>query len=102
MDCDQVGCIGTLSFPVWYNGDSIANILSMLEVAQVHCLTKDTSAENATWLHCDDGRILKCLEWAGGLYAHDRSNPSHKITTRIINTQTVEYCKSEHTRRQVA
>ena len=27
MDCDQVGSIGALSFHVWYNDDSIANIL---------------------------------------------------------------------------
>ena len=47
MDCEQVGTNGTLSFPVWYNPDSIANILSMLEVAQDWQLTMDTSAENA-------------------------------------------------------
>ena len=33
-DCDQVGSIGASSFPIWYNADSIANILSMSEVAQ--------------------------------------------------------------------
>ena len=41
MDCDQVGSIGALSFPVWYNADSIANILSMSEVAQDWQLTMD-------------------------------------------------------------
>ena len=102
MDCDQVGSTGTLSFPVWYNADSTANILSLSEVAQDRHLTMDTSAENAIWLHHDDGQILKFVECAGGLYAHDRSNPSHKITTHIINTQSVESRKSEYTRRQVA
>ena len=94
MDCNQVGYIGRLSFPVWYNSNSIANILSMSEVAQECHLTMDTSVENAIWLHCDDGRILKFVECAGGLYAHHRSNPSHKITTHIVNTQTLESCKS--------
>ena len=47
MDCEQVGSISTLSFPVWYNADLIANILSMSEVAQDRCLTMDTSVENA-------------------------------------------------------
>ena len=41
MDCDQVGSIGALSFPVWYNADSIANILSMSEVAQDRQLIMD-------------------------------------------------------------
>ena len=45
MDCEQVGNIGTLSFPVWYNANSIANILSMSEVAQDWRLTMDTSVE---------------------------------------------------------
>ena len=34
MDCDQVGSISALLCPVWYNADSIANILLMSEVAQ--------------------------------------------------------------------
>ena len=80
----------------------ISNILSLLGVAQDCHLTMDTSVENAIWLHRDDGQILKCVECAGVLYAHDRSNPSHKITTRIVKTQTVESCKSEYTHRQVA
>ena len=84
--CDQVGHIGTLSSPVWYNGDLIANILSMSEVAQDRRLTMDTSVENAIWLHCDDGQILNFVECAGGLYAHDKSNPSHKIMPKHINT----------------
>ena len=72
MDCEQVGSIGTLSFPVWFNADLIANILSMSEVAQDQRLTMDTSVENAIWLHHDDGQILKFVECAGGLYAHAR------------------------------
>ena len=61
----------------------------------------DTSVENAIWLHRDDRQILKFVECAGGLYAHDRTNSSHKVTTHIVNTQTVESRKSEYTRRQV-
>ena len=58
MDCEQVRSNGTLSFPVWYNADLITNILSMSEVAQDWRLTMDTSAENAIWLHRDDGHFL--------------------------------------------
>ena len=102
IDCEQVGSIGTLSFPVWYNAVLIANILSMSEVAQDQRLIMDTSVENAIWMHPDDGQILKFVECAGGLYAHERSKPCHKITTHIVNTQTVESRKSEYTHGQVA
>ena len=66
MDCKQVGTIGTLSFPVWYNADSIANILLMSEVAQDWQLTIDALVENAIWLHQYDGQILKFVECSGG------------------------------------
>ena len=102
MECDQVGSISTLSFPVWYNADSIANILSISEVAQDRCLTMNALVESAIWMHHEDGQILKFVECAGGLYAHDRSNTSHKITTHIVNTQTLESRKSKYTHRQVA
>ena len=102
MDCEQVSSIGTLSFPILYNANLIAKILSMLKVAQDWPLTMDTLVEHDIWVHRDGGHILKFVECAGGLYAHDRSNPSHKITTHIVNTQTVESHKSEYTRCQVA
>ena len=77
----------------------------MLEVTQDWRLTMDTSVENAIWVHRDDRHILKFVEYAGGFYieyAHDRFNPSHKITTHIVHTQTLESRKSEYTRHQVA
>ena len=42
------------------------------------------------------------MECAGGLYAHDRSNPSHKITIHIVNNQHVESRKSEYAHSQLA
>lgn len=39
IDCNQVGHIGKLSFPVLYNSKSIANILLMSEVAKERRLT---------------------------------------------------------------
>ena len=61
----------------------------------------DTLVENAIWLHRGDGQVLKFVECAGGLYAHDRTNSSHKIATHIINIQTVESLKAQYTCRQV-
>ena len=61
----------------------------------------DTLVENAIWLHRGDGQVLKFVECAGGFYAHDRTNASHKITAHIVNTQTVETLKAQYTRCQV-
>ena len=73
----------------------------MSEVAQEQQLTMDTSVENAIWLHRGDGHVLKFVECAGGLYAHDRTNSSHRITAHIVHTQTVASLKAQYTRRQV-
>ena len=73
----------------------------MSEVAQERRLTMDILVENAIWLHRGDRQVLKFVECAGGLYAHDRTNSSRKITTHIVNTQTVESLKAHYTRRQV-
>ena len=56
---------------------------------------------NAIWLHRGEGQVLKFVECAGGLYAHDRTNSSHSITAHIVNTQTVETLKAQYSRRQV-
>ena len=73
----------------------------MSEVVQEQRLTMETLVENAIWLHCGGGQILKFVECTGGLYAHDRTNCSHSITAHIINTQTVETLKAKYTRHQV-
>ena len=79
MDCDQVGSIGTLTFLVWYNADSIVNIMSMSEVAHNRPLAIDTSVENAIWMHQDDRQILKFVECAGGYHTHHK-HPNCRVS----------------------
>jgi hypothetical protein len=44
---------------VWFNPDSLANILSMAEVRKVCRITMDTSVEPAMFVHQRDGSIMK-------------------------------------------
>ena len=48
--------------------------------------------EYAIWLHWDDVQTHKVLQCAGGLYAHDITNPSHKLTTHIVNCVNAAVC----------
>jgi hypothetical protein len=56
---------------VWYNPDSIANILSLRDVRQKCKVTMDTSVENAMIVHRQDGSIMKFKEHLDGLYYFD-------------------------------
>jgi hypothetical protein len=47
---------------IWYNTDSLANILSMAAVRKVCHITMDTSVEAAMSVHQKDGTIMKFQE----------------------------------------
>jgi hypothetical protein len=53
---------------VWFNTDSLANILSMAAVRKVCRITMDTSVEAAVNVHRKDGTIMKFKEYKSGLY----------------------------------
>jgi hypothetical protein len=65
---------------VWYNEDSLANILSMAAVRKVCRITMDTSVEAAMLVHRTDGSIMKFQEFTSGLYYYDASAYSHALT----------------------
>jgi len=52
---------------VWYNPDSLANILSLAAVCKLRCITMDTSVEAALCVHHSDGLIMKFIEYGSGL-----------------------------------
>ena len=55
-------------FKVWYNPDSMLNILSFKDVRKRFKVTVYTSVENAICVHIDDGKVLKFAEVESGLY----------------------------------
>jgi Reverse transcriptase (RNA-dependent DNA polymerase) len=64
--------------PVWYNPDSIANVLSLAEVRRIRRVTMDTAQSPAFIVHRPAGKDpLIFSEHASGLYLLDASLPDH-------------------------
>jgi hypothetical protein len=63
----QMGTVKNFS-DVWFNKESLANILSMAAVRKVCRITMDTSVEAAMNVHRKDGTIMKFKEYKSGLY----------------------------------
>ena len=57
---------------VWFNEESLANILSLAEVRKKKFrVTMDTSEEASISVHHQDGSIMKFIEYQSGLYYYD-------------------------------
>jgi len=101
QDSYQVGEFPNLG-TVWYNPNSIANILSMKEVRKVCRVTMDTSIEPTLCVHRLDGTIMKFEEQESGLYVFKpNSNASINIYPHCTLVTTIEENKKMFTRRQV-
>eukprot|EP00557_Chaetoceros_sp_GSL56_P002970 CAMPEP_0176488714 /NCGR_PEP_ID=MMETSP0200_2-20121128/6868_1 /TAXON_ID=947934 /ORGANISM="Chaetoceros sp., Strain GSL56" /LENGTH=957 /DNA_ID=CAMNT_0017885739 /DNA_START=340 /DNA_END=3216 /DNA_ORIENTATION=- len=57
LDSIQKGKFG--DFTVWFNSQSLANILSLSQVVEKYRVTLDTLVENAFHVHISEGHILK-------------------------------------------
>ncbi len=79
QDSDMVGDFPNLG-EVWFNEDSIANILSLADVRKVCRVTMDTSHEPALLVHRLDGSVMKFIEHPSGLYVY-KCNPTNKHVT---------------------
>ena len=69
QDSHMIGDFPNLG-EVWYNKDSITNILSLTEVRKVCQVTMDTNNEPAMHVHQLDGYIMVLKEHKSGLYVH--------------------------------
>jgi Reverse transcriptase (RNA-dependent DNA polymerase)/Zinc knuckle len=83
---------------VWYNPDSLANILSLAEVRKVCRVTMDTDDEPAMFVHRNNGMVMKFVEYKSGLYYHDTSQQEHNFT--FVSTVTDN--KRRFTDREIA
>lgn len=77
----QVGTVNNFG-NVWYNHQSLANILSMTAVRKVCCITMNTSVATAIHVHCTNGTIITFQEYSSGLYYFDAGNSSNKTTNQ--------------------
>jgi len=99
QDSQMIGDFANLG-PVWFNEDSIANILSMSAVRKVCRITMDTSIEPAMLVHRRDGTIMRFKEMESGLYVYDSNGSSARVIDYTF-VSTVAKNKSMFTRRQV-
>ncbi|KAI2502818.1 Reverse transcriptase (RNA-dependent DNA polymerase) [Fragilaria crotonensis] len=65
---------------VWFNRNSIANILSLAEVRKVCRITMDTLDEPALIVHRIDGSIMKFVEHPSGLYIYQGNSTNIPVT----------------------
>jgi len=100
QDSNFVGDFPNLG-PVWYNSESIANILSLSHVRKVCRITMDTSIENALCVHRLDGSIMRFVEQPSGLYVYDVDGNNVSVNAYTF-VSSVAQNKDLFTRRQVA
>ena len=66
-------------FDVWYNHESMLNILSFKDVRKHFRITIDTAVENCINVHLMDGTVLRFEEVESGLYfLHSNTNTSNQ------------------------
>ena len=65
-------------FDVWYNPDSMLNILAFSDVRKHFRVTMDTSVENKIKVHMKEGHVLEFEEVKSGLYLLQNYNVSNK------------------------
>ena len=98
----QEASLKALPLKVHYNADSLANILSLSDVANLPgaLLTMDTEIERAIILHFND-RELKFQECSEGIYYWDSKHKTKPGVTAYSEpfsfTQTVQQNKSMFT-----
>jgi hypothetical protein len=80
QDSHMIGDFSVLG-PVWFNQDSIANILSLSAVRKCCRVTMDTHAAPCMTVHRTDGSLMHFLEQPSGLYIFDPNfSPSPVVT----------------------
>jgi hypothetical protein len=86
----QKGTVKNFGY-VWYNADSLANILSMAAVQKTCRITMDTSVEAAMNVHRKDGSMMKFPEYKSELYYYDVANNSTAPNPTIAAKLTTIY-----------
>jgi hypothetical protein len=99
QDSNMVGDFPNLG-EVWYNRESMANILSLAEVRKVCRVTMDSSDEPAMFVHRLDGSTMKFREHASGLYVY-KCNATNDNITGYTMVSTVAKQKKLFSRREV-
>ena len=110
QDSEKQAKFGDLT--VWFNTNSLANILSLSIVAEHFRVTMDTFVDNSFLVHLNDNIKLKFCCHTNGLYYCDTRNIFkddlhtafsffQKIYHKTCNLQTVKDNKDKYTQREI-
>jgi GMP synthase PP-ATPase subunit len=88
---------------VWYNEDSLANILSLAELRKICRVTMDTSKAAEIVVYKHNGDKLKCIESGNGLYYYDTEQSKARTTSSDYSfVSSVVDNKAKYTTQQVS
>ena len=90
---------------VWYNSDSIANILGLSHVAKTHRIVMDTLQDKAIYAEMNDGKWMRFKQEKMGLFVYDIREglveynfKSNKLSFQLYSLlQTVSQMKEHFT-----
>ena len=99
QDSNLIGDFPNLG-PVWYNSESLANILSLPDVRKVCRVTMDTGKESALCVHRLDGSVMKIREHDCGLYVYVPNNSNQVAAYTLVSTVAAN--KKLFTTREIA
>ena len=86
QDSTQVGDFPNLG-EVYYNPNSIANILTLADVCRVRRVTMDSETNPAIIVHCKDGSLMTFDAHPSLLYVFNANNSSTPVTAyTLVNT----------------
>ena len=105
VDYTRKANLQILPFEVFFNESSMANILSLKDVASKFKITMDTSIDRAMTVHINEHTLLRFQECSDGLYYLDTSTIAPKDNNVPVisycNLQTVNSNKKYFSRREV-
>jgi hypothetical protein len=90
--------------PVWFNRNSIANILSLADVRKVCRVTLDTMVDPVMRVHRRDGSIMEFTEHETGLYVFDSASSDNSNSNQFSAytlVSTVANNKKMFTKREI-
>ena len=88
---------------IFYDGDSMANTLSLKDVANIFCITMDTNKQRKMLVHMNTHTILRFSECGDGFYYYNTSI-GYNVTNGELNNyyylSTVAKNKHDFTRKE--
>ncbi len=98
-DYNEKGMMKLLPFEVYYNKNSLANILSLADVCDHFRVTMDSARDHSLFVHVSDHTVLRFCRCGSGLYYLDTTSVNNSNTD--INAYPVSLLQTVAANREV-